>query len=167
MITRITPIRSVVLFVLPLLMHLHLGIALAGDSPPAAPEEPVAASEAGPARPSHPGGTGGAVNLVGDADNGAVLFKANCESCHGPEGKDNVPNPGSTDGTFPPLNPVDPAIAGKSGSEFVANTDLYLEHGSRPEGPNPEKEMPAWGDSKALEPQQIADLIAFMMRLNK
>ena len=149
-----------------LLAHLACGGALAG-TPAAAPEIPVAAQEAGPARPSHPGGTGPAVGLTGDAERGAVLFRDTCVVCHGPEGKDDVKNPGSTDGTVPPLNPIDPTLVGKSAAEFAGNVDLFLEHGSRPDGLKPEREMPAWGDTRALSPQQIADLIAYVIRLNK
>ena len=46
------------------------------------------------------------------------------------------------------------------------NLDLFLEHGSTPEGPNPKETMPAWGDTKKLTPQQIADVIAYVMSLN-
>jgi mono/diheme cytochrome c family protein len=131
----------------------------------AADAAPAPAGE--PARPSHPGGIGPAVGLAGDATSGAALFKANCAVCHGPEGRDDVPNPGSADGTVPALNPIDPTIAGASAAEFAANADLFLEHGSRPEGPKPEKQMPAWGDTKALAPQQIADLIAYLVSVNR
>jgi len=151
--------RIAVLTALTLLVLLRCGSALAADAPTATPETP--------ARPSNPGGTGPAVSLAGDAGNGAALFKTSCAICHGPEGKGAVPNPGSTDGTVPALNPIDPAIAGASAREFIANTDLFLEHGSRPEGPKPKMEMPAWGDTQAFEPQQIADLIAYLLRLNK
>jgi mono/diheme cytochrome c family protein len=143
------------------------GSALAAGTPAAAPAGTAAAAAAGPARPSHPGGPGAAVGLTGSAARGAALFEAVCSVCHGPAGKDDVPNPGSTDGTVPALNPIDPTIAGASDAEFIVNADLFLEHGSRPEGPNPEKVMPAWGDTGALQPQQIADLIAYLISLNK
>jgi mono/diheme cytochrome c family protein len=151
--------RTVVLAALALPLLLRCGFALAADLPAAAPEAP--------ARPSHPGGTGPAVGLAGNADSGAALFATSCAVCHGPDGKGGVPNPGSADGTVPALNPIDPTIAGAGAADFVANADLFLEHGSRPEGPAPEKQMPAWGDTKALQPQQIADLIAYLLRLNQ
>jgi mono/diheme cytochrome c family protein len=44
---------------------------------------------------------------------------------------------------------------------------LFIEHGSTPEGDNPAKSMPAWGDNNTLTPQQIADVIAYIMSLNK
>ena len=46
------------------------------------------------------------------------------------------------------------------------NVDLFLEHGSRPEGDAPAKVMPAWGDQGILTPQQIADVIAYVISLN-
>jgi mono/diheme cytochrome c family protein len=36
-----------------------------------------------------------------------------------------------------------------------------------PEGFEPTRNMPAWGDNGALTPQQIADVIAYIMSLNK
>ena len=42
-----------------------------------------------------------------------------------------------------------------------------MEHGSTPEGSNPILTMPAWGDKMLLTPQQIADVIAYMISLNK
>ena len=50
---------------------------------------------------------------------------------------------------------------------FATNLDLFLEHGSTPEGTNPTFSMPAWGDKKLLTPQQIADVIAYVISLNK
>ena len=153
--TRACPAR--VVLALPILLACLSGnLARAAD-----------AAEEGPARPSRPGGPGPALRLTGDADAGAALFQATCAICHGPEGKDDVPNPGSTDGTVPALNPIDPSLPGSNAAEFAANVDLFLEHGSRPEGRAPEKEMPAWGDTRGLQPQQIADLIAYIMRLNR
>ncbi len=112
-----------------------------------------------------PGSPGPAINLTGNAANGATIFAANCASCHGPQGKGGVPNPGSADGTVPPLNPIDPTIANKDPKVFARNVDLFIEHGSTPEG-TPALKMPAWGDNKLLTPQQIADLIAYIISLN-
>ena len=42
-----------------------------------------------------------------------------------------------------------------------------MEHGSTPSGSNPQLTMPAWGDQKKLTDQQIADVIAYVMSLNK
>jgi mono/diheme cytochrome c family protein len=122
-------------------------------------EEPEVAAT--PAQP------GPAVNLTGDATRGAQVFATNCVACHGPQGKGGVANPGSSDGSVPPLNPIDPQIANKDVNVFTTNVDLFVEHGSTPEGPNPTLKMPAWGDSKALSPQQIADVLAYIVSLNQ
>ncbi len=118
------------------------------------------------ARPSNPGGAGPALSLTGDPIAGAQIFTDNCQKCHGPEGVGNVSNPGSTDGTIPPLNPIDQTMVSTDTSTFAYNIDLFVEHGSTPEGPNPKEKMPAWGDEKKLTPQQIADVIAYLVGLN-
>ena len=118
------------------------------------------------ARPSNPGGPGPALNLTGDPNSGKQIFAANCRTCHAAEGKGGNPNPGSSDGTIPPLNPIDPTIANADSKIFASNVDLFVEHGSTPDGPNPIISMLAWGDKKALTPQQIADVIAYVISLN-
>lgn len=128
---------------------------------------PSSASSMGIARPSNPGGEGPALKLMGSVSAGAAVFTANCVSCHGEEGKGGVPNPGSTDGTVPALNPIDPTLVDADPATFAYNLDLFLEHGSTPAGPNPALRMPAWGDSGALTPQQIADVLAYLIGLNQ
>jgi len=118
-------------------------------------------------KPSNPGGTGPALGLTGDATRGAEIFKANCVVCHGDEGKAPVANPGSTDGTVPSLNPIDEALVSSDVKTFAANIDLFLEHGSTPEGSSPALKMLAFGDTKTLAPQDIADVIAYVISLNK
>jgi mono/diheme cytochrome c family protein len=117
-------------------------------------------------KPSNSGGTGEAVNLTGDPKAGAEVYTQVCATCHGPEGKGGVANPGSTDGTVPELNPIDPGLVSADYKTFAVNLDLFLEHGSTPEGPSPEKSMVGFGDTKALTPQQIADVIAYVISLN-
>jgi len=107
-----------------------------------------------------------AATLTGKWKQGEALFKKWCQSCHGPRGTDMVKNPGSDDGTVPPLNPIDPALASKTRSAFGANIDRFIQHGSIPDGPKPELFMPNWGDSQALSQQEIADVEAYVMRLN-
>ncbi len=119
------------------------------------------------ARPSNPGGAGPAINLTGNPNKGKQIFVANCEFCHGAEGKGGLPNPGTTDTTVPGLNPIDPTLVNSDYKIFAFNLDLFLEHGSVPEGFEPTRNMPAWGDSGALTPQQIADVIAYVISLNK
>jgi|WetSurMetagenome_2_1015567.scaffolds.fasta_scaffold415123_1 mono/diheme cytochrome c family protein len=119
------------------------------------------------ARPSNPGGPGPAVGLQGDINRGKEIYAANCEYCHAADGKGDLPNPGTTDGTVPPLNPIDPTLVNADYQTFAYNLDLFLEHGSVPEGTEPTRSMPAWGDNGALTPQQIADVIAYIISLNK
>jgi mono/diheme cytochrome c family protein len=127
----------------------------------------ASASPAQIARPSNPGGTGPAAALKGNAAAGQVVFEANCVKCHGQEGKGSIANPGSDDGTVPALNPIDETLAAQDYSTFAGNLDLFLEHGSTPSGPSPVFSMPNWGDSGKLTHQQLADVIAYVISLNK
>lgn len=120
----------------------------------------------GVACPSNPGGPGAAIDLKGDSNSGKQIFATNCQTCHNAQGKGGIPNPGSTDGTVPPLNPIDPSLISADAKTYATNLDLFLEHGSTPEGNGPTFSMPAWGDKKALNPQQIADVIAYVISLN-
>ena len=119
------------------------------------------------ARPSNPGGPGAAVDLTGNADAGKDIYTVNCERCHAVEGKGGVLNPGSEDETIPPLNPIDSTIVNADNKVYATNIDLFIEHGSTPSGTVPNLFMPAWGDTGALQPQQIADVIAYIISLNK
>ncbi len=107
-----------------------------------------------------------AATLPGNWKRGKALFERRCEPCHGPRGTDKVKNPGSDDGTVPPLNPIDPALADKTPSAFAANIDRIIQHGSIPDGPDPALFMPDWGDSRALSQREIADIEAYVMQLN-
>jgi len=118
-------------------------------------------------QPSNPGAPGNAINLNGDQNEGATLFASNCVSCHGLQGKGGVDNPGSTDEEVPPLNPIDPLLKDPDQKVFATNLDLFIQHGSVPAGPGPLRTMPAWGDRNALTQQQIADVIAYIINLNK
>lgn len=118
-------------------------------------------------QPSNPGGPGPAVGLTGNAANGEKLYAQYCAACHGPQGKGGVPNPGSAEGMIPSLNPIDDAMKSDDPKTFATTLDLFIEHGSTPEGPSPVQKMPAWGDPKLLTPQQIADVIAYIVSLNK
>ncbi len=117
-------------------------------------------------KPSNGGGNGPAINLTGDATRGATIFAANCVACHAAEGKGGIANPGSTDGTVPPLNPIDPGLANPDPKVFAKNIDLFIEHGSTPDGTKPQISMIPFGDSKILTPQQIADVMAYVISLN-
>jgi mono/diheme cytochrome c family protein len=122
------------------------------------------------ARPSNPGAAGAAVGMTGDATKGAEIFTANCVSCHGEEGKTGIANAGSVDGTVPSLNPIDETMKSADAKTFATNIDLFIEHGSTPEaksGETPALSMLAFGDNKILQPQDIADVIAYVISLNK
>lgn len=120
-------------------------------------ETPQGEEEAGEAS----GETGPAVNLTGDATAGAAIFKDNCEECHGKEGVGGVENPGAAESPIPALNPLDPVFLTKEA------IDKFIEHGATPEGDNPAKVMKAFGDEGILTPQQIADVIAYVLSLNQ
>lgn len=123
-------------------------------------------SSGGVARPSNPGDAGQAVNLKGNVQAGAQVFTANCQTCHGIDGQGGVPNPGSDDGTIPSLNPIDDTLISSDPQVYAYNLDLFVEHGSKPEGTNPQLSMPSFGDDGKLSPQQIANVIAYVMSLN-
>jgi S-disulfanyl-L-cysteine oxidoreductase SoxD len=133
-------------------------------SEPAVPETQEPPSDV--ARPSNSGGPGQAVSLKGDATSGKATFSQICAACHGPNGAQGVANPGSNDGSVPPLNPIDDTIVNADPKVFAENVDLFIEHGSTPEGSSPALKMPAFGDTKILTPQQIADVLAYVISLN-
>ena len=166
-----TPIPSLVPATLPAPARFLVptGTATTGAKATAAATETSAPAVSGGeevARPSNPGGPGEAVNLKGSSSSGVEIFAANCQICHAAQGKGGNPNPGSSDGTIPALNPIDPTIANADYKTFATNVDLFVEHGSTPDGTNPTFSMPAWGDKKLLSPQQIADVIAYVVSLN-
>jgi mono/diheme cytochrome c family protein len=119
------------------------------------------------ARPGNPGGPGEALNLSADPIEGQKVYVDHCQICHGLEGTDNVLNPGSDDGTIPPLNPIDPTLVDSDYSIFAYNLDLFVQNGSVPAGTNPTFQMPAWGRLGMLTQQEIADVIAYVIGLNQ
>jgi quinol-cytochrome oxidoreductase complex cytochrome b subunit len=135
------------------------GPTLAPSSVP--PPGPAREKVLGPQAPPGP-----ASFVIGNVGLGEYLFKQNCEQCHGIQGRDKVPNPGSTDGTVPPLNPIDPTLSDKKAQTFVNNIDPYIQHGSIPAGPNPVLHMLPFGDSKSLTQQMIANVEAYVLHLN-
>jgi mono/diheme cytochrome c family protein len=120
-----------------------------------------------PVRPSEPGNAGQAVSLTGDLSRGRALFGKYCSTCHGPQGTRGLLNPDSDNGTVPALNPINPTIANTDPKVFASNVDVFIEHGSVPAGKTPLLRMPAFGDGKLLTPQQIADVIVYVMDLNR
>jgi mono/diheme cytochrome c family protein len=103
---------------------------------------------------------------TGDPGAGKLVFGTYCAVCHGPQGVQGLPNPGSDDGSVPVLNPMDPEIVGASASEFSANLKDILQNGSIPPGDQPLIVMPAFGRAKMLTDQQMADVIAYVVQLN-
>ncbi len=138
-----------------------------GDAKSSVPQVPAFAVRSNIPASGKQGPPAEAATLKGSWKRGKAIFKKRCESCHGPRGTDKVENPGSGDGTVPPLNPIDPALAGKTPSEFAANIDRIIQHGSIPDGPDPVLFMPNWGDSRTLSQREIADVEAYVMRLNR
>jgi mono/diheme cytochrome c family protein len=137
------------------------------DALPTEAETQVAGAAPDIARPSNPGGPGPAIGLTGNIGSGKEIFVANCQTCHGVDGAGGNPNSGTADGTIPPLNPIDSTLVNSDKQVYATNLDLFIEHGSTPEGTVPNFYMPAWGDTGALQPQQIADVIAYIISLNK
>ena len=116
-------------------------------------------------KPSKPGDTGEALKLKGEPTNGEIIFNKKCIECHGEKGKGGVANGGTQDGTVPALNPIEPSLYNTNTKVFAANLDLFIEHGSVPEG-TPHRTMLAYGDYGILKPQEIADVIAYIISLN-
>ena len=110
---------------------------------------------------------GAAINLTGDPVAGLAVFTAQCVQCHGVAGAQGVENPGSTDGTVPVLNPIDPEIKNADLKTFALNLDIYIQNGSVPEGTTPKLSMTDFGLTNFLTQQQIADVIAYVISLNK
>lgn len=136
---------------------------------PLAPLQPGGNPEFAPVAGADLSSNGPAASGHGSAQAGQVVFTQNCLACHGVDGKGGFPNAGSDDGTVPPLNPIDPGFAQaakRDPAAFAREIDLFIQHGSRPSGPNPMLSMVPWGDSKRLTQQQIADVEAYVMQLN-
>ncbi|OGD21897.1 MAG: hypothetical protein A2W03_10955 [Candidatus Aminicenantes bacterium RBG_16_63_16] len=146
------------------LMGLKAG---AGVTPQAAASEPGAQQHEVSTPPAgQVSGASLSMQQVGSASLGKVLFADSCRSCHGPEGKGKVPNPGSEDGTVPALNPIDREIYDPDPAVFVGRIDPFLQDGSTPPGPGPRLRMPAFGKSMGLTQEQIANLGAYVLSLN-
>ncbi len=112
------------------------------------------------------GPPGAAADIIGNVEHGALLFKRDCESCHGVNGKGGIPNPGSLTGKIPRLNPITKKLYNKNPQTFAENIDRIIQHGSIPAGTNPALKMFDYGDSRSLTQQEIAHLEAFILNLN-
>lgn len=114
-------------------------------------------------------GAGPASAIHGNPTSGAAKFATYCSSCHGDRGTTGIANPGSTDGTVPTINPIDPAFlnaAGGDPSVVAHELDAFLQHGSRPSGPQPQLSMPGFGDHNLVPQSDLADIEAYVMQLN-
>jgi ubiquinol-cytochrome c reductase cytochrome b subunit len=142
------------------------------DPSPAAPAAAVSSSQ-GTSPPEPDKDTadekrpGQAAYEIGNAAHGGDIFSQKCASCHGPLGTDKVPNPGSDDGFIPALNPVSPELFSKDPAVFVKRIDVFIQHGSTPAGPHPQFRMLPFGDENTLTQQEIANVEAYILKLNK
>jgi len=112
------------------------------------------------------GPPGRAASVIGSGEHGAVLFHLYCASCHGPEGKGGITNPGSAGGAIPPLSPIDRKFYSSDPQTFANNIDRILQYGSIPKGPMPEKKMLVFGMTNSLTQEEIADLEAYILERN-
>lgn len=138
----------------------------AGSSLPTPAADPAPAQDSPASSQAVRSETSGAQQHIGSVSLGRVLFAENCQVCHGPEGTDKVRNPGSDDGTVPPLNPIDRELFDPEPAVFVSRIDPFLQNGSTPPGPHPALKMPAFGRSMSLTQEQISNLEAYVLNLN-
>jgi ubiquinol-cytochrome c reductase cytochrome b subunit len=110
--------------------------------------------------------TGKAAYLVGNPPHGEKLYNKYCSQCHGKDGKGGVSNPGSVSGEIPPLNPISRKLFNKNPMTFAEIIDRYVQHGATPKGPDPQKSMPAFGDDLKLTQQMMAEIEAYILKLN-
>jgi cytochrome c len=125
----------------------------------------VATPDPNAPKPSKPGGTGEALKLKGSPGSGEAVFASKCEECHGEAGRGGITDTGAETGEVPVLNPIAASLYNSDARVFAANLDLFIEHGSVPKGA-PNRIMLAYGDYGLLTPQQIADVIAYIISLN-
>lgn len=152
-----------------LILTWQIALAQAPLPNPLAPLPPGGNSLFAPVPGADISRNGDAVNLHGDPGRGRLLFAQNCIPCHNERGIGGLPNPGSDDGTVPPLNPIDSGfLEGSQGDPaiFAREIDLFIQHGSRPDGDDPVLNMVPWGDKQLRTQSEIADLESYVMQLN-
>ena len=110
--------------------------------------------------------TGSAATMIGNVAHGALLFKQDCESCHGIDGKGGVPNPGSSEGFVPALNNINQQLFNNDPQTFTNNIDRFIQHGAVPAGLNPQLKMLDFGNSHTLTQEEIANIEAYILYLN-
>jgi ubiquinol-cytochrome c reductase cytochrome b subunit len=106
------------------------------------------------------------VKMIGDPKHGAILFDLDCAKCHGKDGEGKVPNPGSQAGVVSPLAPISRGLFSDDPVVFAANIDRFIQHGATPPGPAPALQMPAFGTTRSLTVQEIANIEAYVLSLN-
>jgi ubiquinol-cytochrome c reductase cytochrome b subunit len=147
-----------------LLDVLSLGSALATEREEAGPSTAaMRAARALPPPKQQLEPPGRAATTIGSAGHGAVLFAQYCASCHGADARGGMPNPGSPLGRVPSLNPVPGQLASSEPEVFALNIDRVLQNGVEGSGA---LSMPAFGDTSTLSQADLADVIAYVMRLN-
>ncbi len=109
---------------------------------------------------------GPAADMIGNVAHGALLFRQDCESCHGINGKGGIANPGADSSTVPQLNPITKTLYNNDPQTFADNIDTFIQHGSNPAGANPTLRMFDYGDSYTLTQQQIANIEAYILSIN-
>jgi mono/diheme cytochrome c family protein len=111
--------------------------------------------------------TGLAASIIGNPQHGRILFRQQCEGCHGIDGTGGVPNPGSTTGFIPTLKPISEKYFSNTVAIFVNNIDTIIQHGSVTEGNAKAFRMLGFGDANTISQQQIAQIESFILSLNK
>ena len=106
------------------------------------------------------------VKMIGDPKHGAILFDLDCAKCHGKDGEGKVANPGSQAGVVSPLAPISRGLFSDDPVVFAANIDRFIQHGATPPGPAPALQMPAFGTTRSLTVQEIANIEAYVLSLN-
>jgi mono/diheme cytochrome c family protein len=145
-------------------------VTAAPGPPPATPDSAIVSTPTAP-------GPSPASHMLGSAEHGQLIYEAYCIQCHGKDGKGGVDNPNSVDGTVPEINPIDPEISGADKSGHVADSQVfvdglepYLQNGSSPDATpttaSPKLKMPSFGNTYALSQPQIANVEAYVMKLN-
>jgi ubiquinol-cytochrome c reductase cytochrome b subunit len=136
-------------------------------APAREPNLPGAGEQGPPGRAAYlVGQTVHGIGTIGAPMHGKLLYDKWCEKCHGKEGKNHVNNQGSDRGRVPPLNPIAKPLFSQDPVTFAENIDRYIQHGSMPKGPHPERYMPAFGDDLILTQEMISEIEAYVLKLN-
>lgn len=100
----------------------------------------------------------GGTALPGDPTKGGTLYGQNCATCHGAAGEGGI---GAT------LNPIEklPGVADPLAPSFLID---IITNGRNPQPGDPKQtQMPAKGGNTSLTDQDVKDLAAFIIQLNR